>query len=701
MLNNKINNEWKILKKGTRSDYSVIIGVTILLLLIIAMNVHLIFNMISNQTEGMGQMQLENIRSELQTTLNDAENTTKRIAIEAEQMMASNASKEQLTAYFEEQCKVQNAIFKDACMDVYIAGRDWAIIPNFDIPADYHPPERIWYKGAIENPDTVYITEPYLDARTGTMCYTMSIMLPDKQTVVALDFNFINTQDSVLQMNKEGGSNALIATKNGKIISYNDMSLVGEYISKKLPEYDIIFNKVVNQTTHASFSAQVDGSTHTIFSSETNNGWYMMLSVDNWALYKDDYKQTMLYTLASILMLLVVIFFYLVGVKNRLRAEQALRVKEEFLSNLSHELREPLQKILTLSNLNKMKTDVNHAENATQIRESAVQLSGMLDNLFTFSTLVSTENKNTDKDNQNMRISQTSHHVRIGIISVLIVAMIFSLGVCINNIINWGDTKMNREADIYDYQLSNWIARHKSILSMFTSMISERPQLMDNYETAVQWLNDIAKNYPEISVCYMANPYKEHTVIMNNGWEGPAGWHVDKRQWYIDTEKSETGFNISAPYYDDQTGLYCVTFSKMVYGKNGEFLGIFAIDFFLDKLIHILGNSYTQDGYAFLVDRNGVIINHPSSDFELSVDNTTPITITDYFNSYQNKSITSFTDYNGTYSTCLAKKNEASDFTVIIVSRWWNIYGSIVILGLLFILLFGICIAAVILLINK
>ena len=74
-------------------------------------------------------------------------------------------------------------------------------------------------------------------------------------------------------------------------------------------------------------------------------------------------------------------------------------------------------------------------------------------------------------------------------------------------------------------------------------------------------MNNIAKKYPEISVCYMANPYKEHQVIMNNGWEGPEGWRVDKRQWYIDTEKSETGFNISAPYYDDQTGLYCVTFS--------------------------------------------------------------------------------------------------------------------------------------------
>ena len=59
----------------------------------------------------------------------------------------------------------------------------------------------------------------------------------------------------------------------------------------------------------------------------------------------------------------------------------------------------------------------------------------------------------------------------------------------------------------------------------------------DAQRQAVQRYN--AKNYDQISVCYMANPYKEHTVIMNNGWQPDEGWDVTERPWYKETEKSE------------------------------------------------------------------------------------------------------------------------------------------------------------------
>ena len=62
----------------------------------------------------------------------------------------------------------------------------------------------------------------------------------------------------------------------------------------------------------------------------------------------------------------------------------------------------------------------------------------------------------------------------------------------------------------------------------------------------------------------MTNPILKHTVYMNNGWEPEPDWHVEERQWYIDTAGSETGWNISAPYYDEQTGGYCVTISARV-----------------------------------------------------------------------------------------------------------------------------------------
>ena len=524
------NNDWKILRNGTRVDYSIIIGVVLLLLMMIVLNVKLVFDMISNQTEEIGQMQLENIRSELQSTLTDAENTTMRVALEVEQMMAANASREELSAYFERQSKEQFIVFKEACLNVYIGGKDWAIIPDFDIPDDFHPPERLWYKGALENPGKAYITEPYFDLRTSAMCFTISTVLSDKETVVALDFNFANTQRSIKQMAANGNRTALIVTKSGKIISYNDMSLVGENVSKKLPEYESILNEVVSQIYHESFVTDLNGKTNTIFSSQTNNGWYMILSVDNWALHKDNYQQVVLNALVSFTMIVSIVIFYLVGIKNRIKAEQALRVKEQFLSHLSKDLKDPLQRILTLSNVGSLGSDTDPAENAKQVKESATKLSAMLDDLFTFSTLVETEKENpVNKESQNLELSQTSHRVRFEIIAVLIFAMVFSLSICINNIISWGDTKINREVDIYDYQLSNWIEKHKSILSMFTNMIAERPRIMENYEGAVTWLNDIAKNYPEISVCYMTNPYKEHTVIMNNGWQPPEGWKVEER----------------------------------------------------------------------------------------------------------------------------------------------------------------------------
>ena len=126
----------------------------------------------------------------------------------------------------------------------------------------------------------------------------------------------------------------------------------------------------------------------------------------------------------------------------------------------------------------------------------------------------------------------------------------------------------------------------QSILRMFADVIAADPKILDDYDAAVAWLDEVAKNYSEMTFAYMANPYNtEHAIIMNNGWVPDSDYKVEERQWYIDTERSGDGYSISAPYFDAQTGLYCITFSRIVYSSDGEFLGIFAIDCLLDKLI--------------------------------------------------------------------------------------------------------------------
>ncbi len=699
----KIFRDWQILKRGRRSDFAIITAITAIFLIVIAMNDRLMFRLTANQTEEIGQMQLEVIRSDFQGTLQAAQSSTLRMALEAEQLLQSKATRKDIEDYFYKRKREQKNLTGGVCFNVYIAGKDWAIIPDFNMPADYHAQERLWYKSALENPGKICISEPYVDAMTGITCYTISKMLPDNETVVALDFNFSEVQYLIRLMNEAGSRESLIVTKSGMIIGYNDPRLVGEKLSQHLTDYDSILNQIIQTNRRESFVAQVDGQERTIFTAKTENDWYMILSVDNQNFYRESYRQIALMTISSLMMMLAIIIFYLNAMKNGLLAEKALHVKEEFLSRLSGELRDPLKTILDASSAKVINSDANPADKAAEVREAALKLSDMLDNLFSFSTIVSDAKKNfsTDKIFRDEELAKVSRFSKVGIISVLVSAMIFAFVICFNMTVKWGDAKMSREVDTYEHKLSNWVEKQRSILSMFVNVIGENPEVMNDYESAVKFLDSIAKNYPEISVCYMANPYKAHQVIMNNGWESPdPNWKVDKRSWYMETEKSEDGFSVSAPYYDAQTGLYCVTFAQMVYGKNGEFLGIFGIDFYLDRLIQVLGASYTKDGYAFLVDRNGIIINHPNNAYQLSKSQMIDIDGTEYAQTYYGGAVTTVQDYSKNFVACAAKKNQLSDFTVIVAGNWWNIYGSVMLMGVVFIILLAASVLIVRFLIN-
>ncbi len=692
--------QWQILKNGRRRDFAVIILITIIFVLVVSLNVRLIFQMTSNQTEEIGQTQLEVIRSEFQGIIYQAEDSTSRVAMEAEQLLKAQAPLEEIEKFFSQRKNEQKNLTGGVCFNTYISGVDWSVIPDFEMPSDYHAPERIWYKGAAEKAGEIYITEPYVDAMTGDMCYTMSKILGDGRTVVAQDFTFADVQQFIKKMSTTRDRKALIVTANGMIIGYTDMSLVGKKISDKLPEYEKILSRVVQSDHSKSFIAQIGGEEHTIFSSVTTNGWYIIFSVNNRAFYRDSYTQIFITALISLIMLVTIIFLYLNAMRNGLLAENALRAKEEFLSRLSGELRDPLYNILNISNKGILHMDEDPAKCAAEVRESALKLSAMLDNLFSFSTIIASAP--AKKILQDAELSKVSRYARKGIAAVLILAMVVAFGICLTATISWGDTKMQREIDTYESQLSGWIADQRGTLGTFVNLLSEHPELMNDYPSAVKYLDDLAKHYPEISVCYMTNPYAEHQVIMNNGWESPdPNWRVEQRPWYIEAEKSPDGFSISAPYYDAQTGIYCVTMAQTVFGPKGEFVGVFGIDFYLDRLTKVLGESYTDDSYAFLVDRNGVIINHPNKNYQQTAAQMTNLVDTEYAKVEDSAEITTLTDYTGNFVACLANKNKISNFTVIVANSWWNIYGSVIVLGVLFVVLLGICVAIVNTLINR
>ena len=237
---------------------------------------------------------------------------------------------------------------------------------------------------------------------------------------------------------------------------------------------------------------------------------------------------------------------------------------------------------------------------------------------------------------------------------------------------------------------------------MFSNVLITDPHILDDYDHAVEWLDDIAGKYGDITFAYVANPYNtDHTIIMNNGWVPDPDYRVEERQWYIDTERSGDGYSMSAPYFDAQTGLYCVTFSRAMYTGDGEFLGIFAIDCLLDNLIDVLDNSYTSDSYAFLVDRDGTIINHPDSDYEISRNNNISIEDTEYADAYHKGRAFIMREKGGRLCACSVASNRLSGFSVVFVQSWFVIYGLVFFVITLALLMIVMSALGVVTLINR
>ena len=73
----------------------------------------------------------------------------------------------------------------------YLDGSGWVPDP------DYVATERPWYKETLESNEKITFVEPYLDAQTGTVMMTVSALMSDDESVVAMDVSLDEVQHIV------------------------------------------------------------------------------------------------------------------------------------------------------------------------------------------------------------------------------------------------------------------------------------------------------------------------------------------------------------------------------------------------------------------------------------------------------------------------------------------------------------------------
>lgn len=114
----------------------------------------------------------------------------------------------------------------------FINSLGWSVDETFEVK------KRSWYMGAIDS-SMYYVSEPYIDARTGKQVITLSKKLTDgniKFGVLAMDIDIKMLEDTINSLKTNDGGYAFIVNANGEIIIHPNV----EYISTAEQKINII-----------------------------------------------------------------------------------------------------------------------------------------------------------------------------------------------------------------------------------------------------------------------------------------------------------------------------------------------------------------------------------------------------------------------------------------------------------------------------
>ncbi|MCQ2553232.1 MAG: response regulator [Clostridia bacterium] len=678
-----------------------IIAILLLFSIALGTSYHYFNRLERTNIQSEGQLRLSNIAGQVENSLTKAESYAEKFASDLEILSVGNngLSARTINSFIHNRNIELVEITNGTCTANYVAYDGKLYMENFVPTAHFHLTEREWYVGALKNAGKVFITNPYTDANTGELCYSISKLLSDGKTIIGMDFTMTDIQNYIDEMSASIDGISIIVNESGTIIGHTDNSFVGK--NYEVLDYSELIEKVFNLYGNYFEYKTLDGVNYTVFSDKTSFGWYPIVCIPAYIMNSGVSAGSLIVNSLIVLFALAFLITYILFYKKNSDMEGALESRDKVISHAFTELSRPVSIILNQVELNRSLNKGNFGT-TDLIKESAEELSDSLKNLNSL-TKITRENVEKDlKKKLSDDSADTGSYKRQGslIITVLVIAAIVSILVNTLTQFNYVNARMEMESDVYSSQVKSWIDTNITLTNDMALHLGANPNMYEDYEYSVKYIDNVVKDNSDISVAYIVNPSWEHTVIMNNGWQPTdPNWHVESRDWYVDTILSENGFNISTPYKDEQTGMYCVTFSQLVKDEAGEIIGLVGIDFYMDTLINILGESYTNDGYAFLTDPNYIILNHPNVDYQMSSTKSVNAAETEYRGALVAEKLTNIKDFKGS-KVALASREKRSGFTVVTVKDFWSIYSTLILSDAMLLLIFAISVGVIIVIIR-
>lgn len=668
-----------------------IIGIVVLVaaVVIVAMNTVLVFNMTKEQTLSDGTQQIKSMTVSLQAMLNDAAYKTENLAFEVQRKIYAGISQEELRDYIYLQSEIQSQLTGGKCFNVCYTSPDIVIVPGYDVPDDLDINTRIWYRGAIEKGrGQSYISSPYVDLATGEICFTVAKLIEDGATV-SLDFSLGDIRDIISQIKYDKGTSILL-NADGMIVNSTEDIKPGSDVKEVLPDYNKIIETVLSSTkTEESF--EMNGKT--VFYNCTENEWYLIYIIDRGEFYKDTYSSLLRNTILGLVLVLAIAVFIIRENRRSQQVSDALSARDEFFGNLSDELSVPVKQIINNSNP-KTASD----SNISAIREAALKLSEVVDNMFAYSGILAKDKKERDADKSLEIVKKNTTKISVARLNTILLSVIYII-TCIFSYFMLREQAadgMNREINKYTSLLTEEMSSKFTTFDVIASGIEADPGIMMDYDITVNYLRLLDEKYDDISLVYIGDAALETPVMMSDGWIPGINYVIQAYPWYSDAIKDDKKLIMSAPFFDTDSRCYCITLSRTLYSEYGSLIGVLGIDFKLESITNVLEENYEDGDYAFLVTNNGIIINHPSKEYAISTTNKKLVDELNYYKAFGRDGFIPIIDYDGVPSFCMEYDDGVSGFHVVVVKEMFSLLGGMLIVTVLFLIFMLVCIIIVI-----
>jgi len=110
--------------------------------------------------------------------------------------------------------------------------------------------------------------------------------------------------------------------------------------------------------------------------------------------------------------------------------------------------------------------------------------------------------------------------------------------------------------------------------------------------------------------------YIRDEFIYGTEWKPGENFVPQQRPWYQLAVRSN-GLDYTSPYIDDMTGLPVISLTQEIYGENGDYYGVLALDISIEWLYEFSESlQFIDGGYGMILSQYLYIIAHPKDQFK-------------------------------------------------------------------------------------